>query len=388
MNLVENKSLRSHLRDEEAVVVENAVRLAIDSVLNVLYGVNGARTREYQRMVADRDKEIQRLEGRLKEIERELQVLRGHGCTCGLLQNGTRIPANPQTGEQIRSEAGGLGPEVTGAQDCDVSLSLGIYARPSSHFPSHYNESIVPSSPSCLGMNSTCTSGSSETSGIAEALRNQPPTPSSLAVKEEPCDVDAVLIEWELSEERAAEALEQAGAPCPNEQSPDIDNPPGCCALSECAISAEHPEDNEGQMMREKTPGQPPGFQNAAADQLKNKKKNVPTSQLTEEAQRLKRAAWRAASKRYYARKVARQQASLQHIGPVEDRRRRPVPGFPEETQMLRTYGWRSASSRLYSRRTHSLPYGDLMEDLKPEGVPQEPNGEGPHVSGGGIMCS
>lgn len=120
----------------------------------------------------------------------------------------------------------------------------------------------------------------------------------------------------------------------------------------------------------------------------RNKKKNVPTSQLTEEAQRLKRAAWRAASKRYYARKVARQQASLQHIGPVEDRRRRPVPGFPEETQMLRTYGWRSAPSRLYSRRTHSLPYGDLMEDLKPEGVPQEPNGEGPHVNGGGIMCS
>lgn len=40
-------------------------------------------------------------------------------------------------------------------------------------------------------------------------------------------------------------------------------------------------------------------------------------SQLTEEAQRLKRAAWRAASRRYYARKIARKQAKPQNLGPL-----------------------------------------------------------------------
>ncbi|PWA24920.1 hypothetical protein CCH79_00015484 [Gambusia affinis] len=292
MNLIENKTLRSQLHDEEAVVVENAVRLAIDSVLNVLYGVNGARTREYQRMVADRDKEIQRLEGRLTEIERELQVLRRHGCTCGLFEAGSRTSANRQTGEQIRPEAGGVGPEVTaGPQDCDLSLS----------FP------------------------------------------------------------------------------------------------------AEHLENNEGQILREKTPVNPAGFQISAGDQLRNKKKNVPMSQLTEEAQRLKRAAWRAASKRYYARKIARQQASLHGGGGghaasaqrgclVEERRKRMISDLPEESQMMRREMWRAASRRYYDRKTtrhpnEGLQYGHLMENLDPAGATQGPNGEGPLVITG-IMCS
>ncbi|XP_043974246.1 uncharacterized protein LOC122831817 [Gambusia affinis] len=396
MNLIENKTLRSQLHDEEAVVVENAVRLAIDSVLNVLYGVNGARTREYQRMVADRDKEIQRLEGRLTEIERELQVLRRHGCTCGLFEAGSRTSANRQTGEQIRPEAGGVGPEVTaGPQDCDLSLSLGVYPRPSSHFPSQYHESLLPSPPSCLGITSTCTSRSSEASGGTEAARNMPTSPSSLLVKEEPCDVDAVLIEWELSEERAAESQEQPGSPCPDQQSPH--------GKHDSPVPAEHLENNEGQILREKTPVNPAGFQISAGDQLRNKKKNVPMSQLTEEAQRLKRAAWRAASKRYYARKIARQQASLHGGGGshaasaqrgclVEERRKRMISDLPEESQMMRREMWRAASRRYYDRKTtrhpnEGLQYGHLMENLDPAGATQGPNGEGPLVITG-IMCS
>lgn len=97
---------------------------------------------------------------------------------------------------------------------------MGVYPRPSSHFPSQYHESLLPSPPSCLGITSTCTSRSSEASGGTEAARNMPTSPSSLLVKEEPCDVDAVLIEWELSEERAAESQEQPGSPCPDQQSP------------------------------------------------------------------------------------------------------------------------------------------------------------------------
>ncbi|XP_007570609.1 uncharacterized protein LOC103150802 [Poecilia formosa] len=390
MNLIENKTLRSQLHDEEAVVVENAVRLAIDSVLNVLYGVNGARTREYQRMVADRDKEIQRLEGRLTEIERELQVLRRHGCTCGLFEAGSRTSANRQTGEQIRSEAGGVGPEVTaGPQDCDLSLSLGVYPRPSSHFPSQYHETLLPSPPSYLGITSTCTSRSSEASGGTEAARNLPTSPSSLVVKEEPCDVDAVLIEWELSEERAAESQEQPGSPCLDQQSSD--------GKHHSPVPAEHVENDEGQMLREKTPVNPAGFQSSAGDQLRNKKKNVPMSQLTEEAQRLKRAAWRAASKRYYARKIARQQASLHGGGHtvsaqrgclVEERRKRIISDLPEESQMMRREMWRAASRRYYDRKTARHPTEGLQYGhLNPAVATQVPNGEGPLVITG-IMCS
>ncbi|KAM9722840.1 uncharacterized protein ACNS7B_018432 [Menidia menidia] len=67
-------------------------------------------------------------------------------------------------------------------------------------------------------------------------------------------------------------------------------------------------------------------------------------SDLPDEAQRLKRAAWRAASRRYYARKVARQQAPprpkprppkprpflLLANPPHDHRRRAPPPAGPQ----------------------------------------------------------
>lgn len=129
MNLAKTRTLHSHLRDEEALVVENAIRLAIDSIINVLYGVDSARTHEYQRMVGDRDKEIQRLECRLREIEHELQVLRRQGCTCGLFGNqqsfaGSQTCSDRENREQGGFEADCMGTEGTeGPQECEMSIS-------------------------------------------------------------------------------------------------------------------------------------------------------------------------------------------------------------------------------------------------------------------------
>lgn len=231
MNLVKNRTLHPHLRDDEALVVENAIRLAIDSIINVLYGVNSARTHEYQRMVADRDKEIQRLECRLKEIEYELQVLRRQGCTCGMLGKeaashslvAPQTSADPQKAEQSGFEPNCVGTEMTaGQQECEMSISLGLFARPPSHVSSQSHESALPSSPSRMGLDQSCTSHSSESSGGSEAARNPPTSPSSLVVKEEPCDIDTVLIKWEMSEERFGEHQESTGSPCQDKESPSV----------------------------------------------------------------------------------------------------------------------------------------------------------------------
>lgn len=129
MNLVTNTTMHPQLRDEEALVVENAIRLAIDSIVNVLYGVNSARSREYQRMVADRDKEIERLEGRLTEIEDDLQVMRQRGCTCELLGNesslvGSQSPGDRQQGEQSGYNQDCMDTELpAGRQQCEMSIS-------------------------------------------------------------------------------------------------------------------------------------------------------------------------------------------------------------------------------------------------------------------------
>lgn len=133
MNLVANRTLYPQLREDEALVVENAIRLAIDSIINVLYGVNSARTNEYQRMVGDRDKEIQRLERRLQDVERELRAPRQQGCSCRMQETapvtngltGAPVPCDPQEEEEEEdreSVPGCHNTEMTAvSQGCEMS---------------------------------------------------------------------------------------------------------------------------------------------------------------------------------------------------------------------------------------------------------------------------
>ncbi|KAF3692288.1 hypothetical protein EXN66_Car007964 [Channa argus] len=396
MNLVQNRTLHPHLRDEEALVVENAIRLAIDSIVNVLYGVNSARTHEYQRMVGDRDKEIQRLECRLREIERDLQVLRRQGCTCGLLRKprshaGAQSCSDRGIREQIGLEPSCSDAEVTAGQpECEMSISLGVFARPPSHVSSQSHESAFPSSPSRVGLDQTCTSHSSEASGVS---RNFPRSPSSLVVKEEPCDTDAVTIKWEMSEERFGENQESRGSPCQDKEGPSV---------------KKKQDNGDTKKLRERPQAEPSRRQITEAEHLRNKKKSVPMSELPEEAQRLKRAAWRAASRRYYARKIARQQADpsrpvpfshiaasqySQPISFVDKRRRTLISELPEESQMLQREAWRAASRRYYARkiarpRTDPTQFGHLLPNKEPFVERRGPNSGGSHTNNGGIMCS
>lgn len=101
-----------------------------------------------------------------------------------------------------------------------MSISLGLFARPPSHVSSQSHESALPSSPSRMGLDQSCTSHSSESSGVPETARNLPTSPSSLVIKEEPCDIDTVLIKWEMSEERFGEHQESSGSPCQDNESP------------------------------------------------------------------------------------------------------------------------------------------------------------------------
>ncbi|XP_029360641.1 uncharacterized protein LOC115045209 [Echeneis naucrates] len=364
MNLAKNGTLHTQLCDEETVLVENAIRLAIDSIINVLYGVNSARSREYQRMVADRDREIRRLENRLREIEHELQLLRTQGCTCGLFVPGSQASGDRQGG----FEADCVEPEVeAGQQECEMSISLDLFARSPSHVSSQSHESAIPSSPSKLCLDQACTSHSSETSGGSETARNLPPSPSSLVVKEEPCDIDTVLIKWEMSEERIREQQESTDSPHLDRESPGV---------------KKKQENRERKKFREKPQANPDGPQITEEEHPRNKKKSVPMSELPEEAQRLKRAAWRAASRRYYARKIARQQANpscsgryphisaaqfSQPISFVDKRRRTLISELPEESQTLQREAWRAASRRYYARKTarhqaDPTQYGHLLQ--------------------------
>lgn len=118
------------------------------------------------------------------------------------------------------------------------------------------------------------------------------------------------------------------------------------------------------------------------------KKKSVPMAELSEEAQRLKRAAWRAASRRYYARKVARQQASSAHAGVFsqvgdlrcsQPQRRTLMQELPNHCQMLH----RDAASFCTPRLSHSQtgPRECVRLHQDPE-WPEDP------LEATGILCS
>lgn len=71
-----------------------------------------------------------------------------------------------------------------------------------------------------MGPDQSGTPHSSESSSVSEATMNLPTSPSSLVVKEEPCDMATVFIKWEMSEEGLGEHQESVGAPCQERESP------------------------------------------------------------------------------------------------------------------------------------------------------------------------
>lgn len=127
------------------------------------------------------------------------------------------------------------------------------------------------------------------------------------------------------------------------------------------------------------------------------KKKSVPMSELSEEAQRLKRAAWRAASRRYYARKIARQQANSAHAGmfsQVRDfrcsrlQKRTLVQELPNDCQMLQSDASTTyCAPKIPHSQTEPTQCVRLRQDSEWPEDPLEANG-GSHGVSGGIMCS
>lgn len=122
------------------------------------------------------------------------------------------------------------------------------------------------------------------------------------------------------------------------------------------------------------------------------KKKSVPMSELSEEAQRLKRAAWRAASRRYYARKIARQQANSARGGTfsqVRDFRCSPLLPDDCQTVMLQRAGSTAyCKSNITHHQTEPAKSRHLPQDTEWPEEPLEANERGSHDISGGIMCS
>ncbi|KAK7886580.1 hypothetical protein WMY93_026201 [Mugilogobius chulae] len=317
------------LRADEAAVVEKAVRLAIESVMNVLCAVNSSRTNELQRLVSDREQEVRRLEERVREAEGEVRLLR----RCW-----SRVPEQRSAEQAERSAE-----EVEQQRECEVRVSLSLMTGPPSqdppdgldldhpgsskdqsvsapvpqtcpaerhvqqqpsqsvppaHEPNCPSESHLPQDPDCPADGAV---PSESHCPMNKPLKQEPLFPSPVQIKQEPfCpdyahvpqeDVPAMFLQRDLSDEVSHRVQ-------------DI--------LGHCELWQSVSPESEGVPVPVSVPHALPG-------PSRNRKLAVSRRDQSEEAMRRRRASWRAASRRYYARKMARLQthaSSSSGLGP------------------------------------------------------------------------
>lgn len=319
-------------------MVEKAVRLAIESVMNVLCAVNSARTHELQRLLADREKDIQRLEGRVRDTEAELRLLLRPSPV-------SAVPVPVSVPEQRSAvEAEGSAEQ---RDQCEVRLSLALLSAPQSEDPpleleqsssSRTQSDLCSVQPECsseghLRAEPSC--AEEETYVPPERrLKLERINPSPGRVKQEPVspehgplhqncvDSPAALLRRGTSEELSLRVQGVLG---------HSDPWPGVTSQTEDPAPISHVSPAVSWRSR----------------------RCVSRREESEEAMRRRRASWRAASRRYYARKMARLQihSNLQNHGnhqaynsawhngsvpnhPLHHSQTGPIPNHPLSTSL------------------------------------------------------
>ncbi|XP_019897094.2 uncharacterized protein zgc:113210 isoform X2 [Esox lucius] len=173
MDYFHRSAIYSCLQNEESArAVENAIRTAIHTVMDVIYNVNNTKILEYESKVAQRDKENEALKRKLKKAEDELTAFRV-GLSIGLsAPSSQRDFGKPTT----------MCPENESARETEWRMDF-----------------------------SSLDVGSLEPGRPAERIRIQSPSPSpvtSAVIKEEPTDTGSFYIKWEMSEQSIGEQQE------------------------------------------------------------------------------------------------------------------------------------------------------------------------------------
>ncbi|KAJ3613584.1 hypothetical protein NHX12_019830, partial [Muraenolepis orangiensis] len=195
-----------NMRDEELRVIENTIRLAVDSIINVLASVDCARTREHERTLAEREREIRRLTDRGRRFEREVKALRkrrggydtGGGHTTGEHRPPPVDPegSDPWPGWEEEEEEDGEeedededppGPPPPPCFPPMMSFSLSLLQSPSSP-----TRNQVPAAPSPAIQPALQQTVVSHTPEAVDGLEVRQVLVDVPVIKEEPSDMDAV----------------------------------------------------------------------------------------------------------------------------------------------------------------------------------------------------
>ncbi|KAJ7985463.1 hypothetical protein DPEC_G00352290 [Dallia pectoralis] len=310
---------------EDALAVENAVRTAIHTVVTVISRINSARIQDYQRRFAEKDRENETLKRRVKKAEREISALRGSieisGNECHQVRTSNYAPSP----EMPTGEANCHKDEVTSEADWRSDFPS-MDAPP--HVSSQYQNTTHPTGAAIdMAHRQNQTFHVELQSGCSAVRSNgQSPSPRPVTgpiIKEEPTDMDTFFIKWEMSEENIG--VEQEDLDPVQILEKDREAHQGVGAPADrthfVAGSLSRHEYGDGptrhlkrrlssaetqRRFRERLRADPEKYMvYKEKERRRNQQRKVSISDLPEETRRLKREAWREASRRCRARKMS-----------------------------------------------------------------------------------
>ncbi|KAJ8398394.1 hypothetical protein AAFF_G00426490 [Aldrovandia affinis] len=353
MNTLQNNPVSSFFSNiDDARAIEDAVRAAIKVVLKVFCTINNSKMQEYEKKVAERDKENEMMRIRMESAERELITLRRFKHS--VEQSGGTL--NPDTdciqgrdsylsSEDNRKQRVCVMPLLQGGEkemlsECAWKMELmSPYEGTYSDTHSQERDTTVCSWGSTAGadLNHQVPSeratgpGASEdqTGGQRERGRTLSASPVITAkVKEEPPDFQSICIKWEMSEE--SDRREECEA---------YPRPPLYGPLSQC---------RGGEYLDLGTQNMSFGFSEQPGERMS-----------TSESCLRKRLSNRERQQKY--REKIRADPERQRVYREKDRsryrkRRKLICDLPEHSQKLRREAWREAARRHRARKKTTVP--------------------------------
>ncbi|KAJ8273611.1 hypothetical protein GJAV_G00103580 [Gymnothorax javanicus] len=326
--------------EEDARTVEDAIKAAIKAVMCVLCNINENKIRQYKMMVAERDKENERLRMLVKSAENELISLRRYRRTVG--QNG---PTDSAYGLDSEISVGGNGKQGLCAKAELRDAEEDAHGQPQSVWNN--------STSSCVEHQGLGTATDASQVDFREDIFDQPQrewpdgcplksdgetrqsavVPGPIPVKQESPDYETVHIKWEVcdrSTRRNSNALptceSTAASVLPRDRTPhDVESQtsnfsPSRTGKSGSLVATARQKRNlanreKVQRYRARIRADPERYRRyREMDRRRYHMRKKSIKDLPEHCQKLKRAAWRQAARRHRARKK-----SSPPIGPHAD---------------------------------------------------------------------
>lgn len=180
------------LNQKDTYAIESAVRSAIEMVVNVLHRVNNEKLQEYHTNMIEKHKENQKLRGEVEVAAKELEILRRHARNLEhLFRHSDRHSDN-----QLHSASESIPQKLV--DDGQEAISMADWQN--SEFRTITSAAEPQGGPNDYQNSPT---NITEAPGYSNSNRGpQSPVPnpvSTIVVKEEPSEMEAVYIKWEMS---------------------------------------------------------------------------------------------------------------------------------------------------------------------------------------------